>query len=313
MLADSPRAPAVHFSSTIDSAPNGSAATERVHDGPTRATPETPQVIRGNELEDYHYAFTIRRPSAEWEIQLQERAISFLSDALLVIQNPRTGAGAWLAVERLPGVSLDDCATFHQSLWNELEAVELDRAEIVLDGHPGILAKLEATMGDVRFRYRQLTVKRGDYFYHVIGFANARTFEEVEDDIDAIQASLKFIKDREPQQRAKPGVRNGRGADWVLSSNTYWNASHGFGLKLSDNWLVASDKERMQFSPDATVLLECGDLEFYQTYHVDIVATNDRPLIDRLLNQVGERFDKREVRPDVRTVRIGGVVLLFFH
>ena len=70
------------------------------------ASTENPQVVRGDTFEDHDYAFTLTRPSREWQFLNQRKAMQLTADAAMAMVNVSKQSYVAIIVERLECVKV---------------------------------------------------------------------------------------------------------------------------------------------------------------------------------------------------------------
>lgn len=237
------------------------------------ASDTNPQVVNGDTIEDYHYAVSLTRPSAGWQLLKEERATELVPDAFLGMVNVKHQAYAVMIAERLPDVSLEDYLTLITSSGPLATANRQQQRQVTIDGQSGVRLRMEALIEGLPFNYTMQIVRRGDFFYQFVGWALSEKYTQVADEYERLADSLTFAKDRQPQPRSKLSILNDQSHEWVISEGVYSNAAHGFRLVPQPELRLCGRLEIEQMNAMATAAVTSTSGEFYQIYLTEPVGS----------------------------------------
>lgn len=284
------------------------ASGQAPDDGGPVVSPETPQGIRGDVFEDYHYAFTLTRPSDSWQFLQEQRANRIHADAVLAMTNSAQHSFVAMIVEKLDNATLDAYVDLILSNFDELNARELERLSIDRDGRPGVVITLEATVEGIDFTYRNLLIKNGHFFYQILGWSLSQYYPIAEAEIRAVGESLVFADDREPQVRAGLGAEDDYGVDWIIRDNIYSNVSFGFRLRPQHDFRLTERQELQQMGPEASAGIVSSNPTFYQLYLVEFVGDqNKEEYAENVLLWLEQEFNLLGVNAKKSSVSVAGI------
>lgn len=263
----------------------------------TAASPENPQVVRGDTYEDYYGAFTLNRPHKKWQFLTEEKALEANPDATMVMTSSLGGFLA-VVVETMDGVTLDDYADLILSP-TSLLGQGAPRTDEVIGGQRAIRKAASADIGGTGFEYRAAILQRGDFNYQLIGWGTKMGFSKHAADIEAIMASFRFVEDREPAIRPILTTPDGQGFGWAIRDRVYQSAISGLTLTCPEACRLPGADELREMSEDASLGVIGGLGEFYQTWTVEdgnggeaLRAWQEQQTLEALS---GEEAGRREV------------------
>lgn len=266
------------------------------------ASPENPQVIRGNLFEDYHYAFTLRKPSQAWQFRAEEKARRLNPDAVMAVFNASTKGFFAVVPERIADSTLEKYVDlfFTNPVLAQAEAGE--RRNLQVDGRPAVQFEMKARTQGLEFSYFITLIRNGNFYYQLWGWSHASRFNDCRAGLKAIAGTIDFAEDRKPLIRAPQSVLEALGVDWRISKGIYSNASYGFRLVPPDGWRLMERTELETSAPDAAAGLVYPDPVIYQNYVVETVGSVDeeefiRSLLKNLESELGLEGRKPEISP----------------
>ncbi len=211
------------------------------------ASEENPQVVGGDRFEDFHYAFTIDRPTPSWQFFTTEKAAAINPDAAMAMTKPGFGFVAVIA-EPYDG----DLAAYRDLLSDNgsLPTGELRATEI--GGLPALRGEALLAEAGAQLRYRIALVQRGRFFYRILGWAPEVRWARVEGEIDAVVDSFRPVEGREPTVRASLLSPDSEGFGWWIRDRVYSNAASGVRVRCPEGCRLmgAAELLNMGYSGD---------------------------------------------------------------
>ena len=242
------------------------------------ASVQNPQVVSGNTFEDFDYAFSLRRPSTNWQFLSEKNAAQLHPDAMMAMTGAKMPGFFAVIAEELEG-SLDTYVHLIASNYGE-DAV-LGKESLEIDGRPAVKMTFKQTINGIEFRYVNCLLKKNDFAFQLVGWATASQFASVERDLEAIATSFAFAKDRQPRARSRVGIEDDYGFDWIIKDNVYSNASFGFRLIPANGMRLMGRDELMQINNAADAGLVSSQPA---TYHMYLVEKTKDDLIGKLIS-----------------------------
>lgn len=268
---------------------------------------ETSQVVDGNTFEDYFLALKITRPDSTWQFLDQEHAANLVPDASMGMINVQRQGYAALLGERLSDISLEQYIDLITSSGPLSTAKDLKTESIEIDGFPAIETQRQATIEGIDFTYHIVIVKRGDFFYQLIGWSLTNAFHLCESDLRSIANSISFVRDREPQVRSRIFVENDQSFDWKISEGIYSNAAFRFRLTPTENLSMMGQLELTIINEDATAGVANVNDDFHQIYLVEPKGDMDEDkFLEIIYTGISEQMEGKPI-PEPTTVNCGGV------
>ncbi len=272
------------------------------------ASEDNPQVVNGDEFEDYYHAVRLRRPSSDWRFMDRKKAQTMNADAFMGIVNPGKQGFVVVIGELLEGITLEEYVDLVLGNSPVLQGAEMEKIPGQVDGYPSIVVTQRATIEGLDFTYRFQFVKREQFFYQMMGWTMSGEFAKVEPDFVAIANSLSFSKDRQPQVPDTTDSQDDQGVDWKIANSIYSNASFGFQLKPTKGFRLTGHEELMGMSTDAAAGIICTKPTFYQVYVVEPVGDVDRDAFLQLsIARAEQGMGLNDQDATVTEVRVGNL------
>lgn len=299
----------------------GSESDDAPQPAPSFAIPETAagqgggeqQVLTDNVFEDVDYAFTLQRPSANWVFLKGDQAREMLPNAIMFATNLSDQCFCAMLVEQFQGVELDDYLKLAYSESPIGSAARESEEMITVDGFPGRRFEASATVSGLHFRYVVQVVKRGDYFYQMLGWSDRSLWGTTSSGIRAMLTSLHLLTDREPVIRTTQDKHSDVATTWKLTDGDYTNAVFRFRLKPVEGLVVQNRAGLNQLGANAVAGLEGAGGKFYQAWHIERRTGDDvAPHARTLLDAVAQEFGDVEVS-DPEDVEVSGLSALRYH
>ena len=151
-------------------------------------SPENPQIVSGNTFEDFDYAFSISRPSKDWQFLSEKNATQLQPNSVMAMTQAKNQGFFTVIAEELKG-SLDSYVNLIATNYGE-DAI-LNKELIKIDGLPAVKVTFNQTINGTEFSYANYLLKKDKFAFQLFGGATSNKFPDVDRDIEAIATSLK--------------------------------------------------------------------------------------------------------------------------
>lgn len=253
-------------------APAPSASTQAA----TAQTAETPQVIDGDILRDYDYAFEISRPTQEWSHWTEAEVRKINPEAIAGVLSYAGEGFVMIAAEPLPGQTLDHYVDqVLRRVTAQLGSVEsLER--IAIDGEPAVELKIAGVRQQIAFTYLMRLVLHRGFGYQISAWTLSARFAQHEAMLRRAADSFRFLPRRWPRHRAAAYRKDEQGVDWRVRGDRYENASFGLEMTLPDGWRFGTSAELAQADAATCLILAHAQPFIEQSYLVEPIGDLDR-------------------------------------
>jgi hypothetical protein len=211
------------------------------------------QSIKGNILRDKDYAFTLEKPSPDWQFLLEKDVSKLSPDAVAGIFNRVSKTFMVVIPEDFPDVKFEDYAgLLIENMGLENKNVT-SKGDTEINGVKCYQFKLTGEVNRIKFTYVTTIYKRDGFVFQVISCALDSGSQKETQKIAAIQSAFKFIPGKMPKVRLIARDENIQGIGWRVNKGIYENAINGLKIKLPDGWKYMGSEELKSLNPDAAV------------------------------------------------------------
>lgn len=240
------------------------------------ASLQNPQVVSGNTFEDFDYAFSISRPSKDWQFLNEKNATQLQPDSVMAMTDAKNQGFFSVIAEELEG-SLDSYVNLIATNYGEDAAL---RKELIkIDGLPAVKMTFKQTINGIECSYANYLLKKDRFAFQLFGGATSNKFANVDRDIEAIAASFTLAKDRQPQARVRDSIEDDYGFDWIIEDDVYSNGSFGFRIDPDDGMRLMGRDELSQINNAADAGLVSSNPA---TYHLYLAEKTQDSLVGQL-------------------------------
>lgn len=267
------------------------------------ASAETPQAVSGNRFEDYFAAFTLDRPNSDWEFLTSEKVGSLLPDATMGMVNQRMSAYVVVITETIKNSSLEKYSDLILAEDSTLGSGEGEVRKGKIGELDALFKETTIAMSGVNFHYDVALVRRGDFYYQILGWVFAEKYALAGNEITGVIQSFLPVVEREPELRAYLDTPDGVGFGWSLQGGVFSHAVFGFRMKTPEACRIMGLSELQNTSEEAIMGIAGGFGEYYQTLSVEKIQESGQMedsaklIAESLGGELGER----------RTVKTGGL------
>ena len=277
-----------------------------VEDDQLTLSEKTPQVVRSDRLHDFHFAFSIARPSGEWKFLSEEKAQSVVPGGVLVMT--RQQAFMAVIVERVADTDLQAYCNLAIDGLDKYDPIVMTRKRIVVDGEPATQMRIDAKVESIPFIYLFTVIKRGDWFYKVTGWTTRSRFPQYRDDLDRIGRSVKLNREKQPTTRRTLQAKDSFGPTWELRDGVYANAVFGFRLTPTKSLRALNRRELLVNGQDAVAGLSCNNPTFNQMFVVERTEPADQDRFrDQVIWDTAAELQITLIDPEIEQVTVGGL------
>ncbi len=271
------------------------------------ADEKNPQVVRGNTMEDFHYAFTINRPSEDWLFVKEKEARKSFPDAAALMVNPKLGGYLAVVTEELEIDSITAYVDFLDASLGTDNRRNVTTLPVKVSGHDAIMRKFEQEEEGLWFEYHALYTKRGRMCYQFIGWGKVGDTPRLFRDLETILKSVTFVEDRQPVVRQFLDSDDALAADWRIVSNVYENASYGFRLRQKHGLRLWGVTDLADPDLDAAAGLGKESPTLYQNYIVQRIGDTPAETFNRYIIDIVEAdLGIDDAEPESKQVQVAG-------